>query len=197
MKKYEKIINFVNKNDGIITRKELLENGVSKYYIEKLIADNILIRTTKGVYIKSNVIEDDYYVFQQRNTKTVFSYNTALYFLNETERTPECMDVTVYSGYNVHRISQKVKVHYIKKEDLYLGAIKIKTPMGFEVISYNLERTLCDIIRTKDTGIDKEQTNKFIQKIFMKKKINFNTLIKYAKKLNCEKKVNEIMEVLI
>lgn len=197
MKKYEKIKNIINKNKGIMTHKELIEEGISHYYIDKLIKENIIIKIEKGLYIKSDIFGDDYYIFQQRNTKTVFSYNTALYFLNETERTPEYMDVTVYNEYNVHRIANKVKIHYTKKENLYLGAIKVKTPNGFEVISYNLERTLCDIVRSRDNGLDKEQANKFIQKMFLKKKINFSTLIEYAKQLRCEKKIREIMGVLI
>lgn len=197
MKNYEDMKNFVKKSNGIITSKELKEEKISNYYIKKLIDDSILERYSRGFYIRTDIFEDEFYILQQRNSKLIFSYNTALYFLNETERTPEYIDVTVYKGYNVHRLSKNVKVHYVLKENLYLGAIEAQTPQGFKVMTYNLERTLCDIIKNKDTGMDKEQINKFIQKMLLKNKVDSIVLIEYSKRLKCEKKVREIMDILI
>lgn len=197
MEKYEKIKKIINESKGILTTKEMLRNGISHYYINMLINDDVIVRNEKGIYVKTNMIEDDFYIFQQKNKKVIFSYNTALYFYNETERTPEYMDITVYKGYNVHRISERVKIHYTNKNNFYLGATNVKTPHGFEVMAYNLERTLCDVVKNRNTGMDKEQINKFIRNMFLHKKIDFATLIKYAKKLKCEKKIREIMEVLI
>lgn len=197
MKNYEEMKNFVKKSNGIITSKEMKEKKISNYYVQKLIDDNILERYSRGFYIRTDIFEDEFYILQQRNSKLVFSYNTALYFLNETERTPENIDVTVYKGYNVHRLSKNVKVHYVLKENLYLGAIETQTPQGFKVMAYNLERTLCDIIKNKDTGMDKEQINKFIQKMLLKNKVDSIVLIEYAKRLKCEKKVREIMDIFM
>ena len=197
MKNYEEMKNFVKKSNGIITSKEMKEKKISNYYVQKLIDDNILERYSRGFYIRTDIFEDEFYILQQRNSKLVFSYNTALYFLNETERTPENIDVTVYKGYNVHRLSKNVKVHYVLKENLYLGAIETQTPQGFKVMAYNLERTLCDIIKNKDTGMDKEQINKFIQKMLLKNKVDSIVLIEYAKRLKCEKKVREIMDIFL
>lgn len=197
MKNYEEMKNFVKSSNGIITCKELTENNISKYFINKLVEDNILERYSRGVYIKTDIFEDELYILQQRNKKIVYSFNTALYFLKETEITPEYIDITVYKGYNVHRLSKNIKVHYVLKENLYLGAIETETPQGFKVIAYNLERTLCDIIKNKDTGIDKEQTNKFIQSMLLKNKVDTSILVEYAKRLKCEKKVREIMDILM
>ena len=197
MKNYEEMKNFVKKSNGIITSKELKENKISNYFIQKLIDDNILERYSRSFYIRTDIFEDEFYILQQKNSKVVFSYNTALYFLNETERTPDNIDITVYKGYNVHRFSKNVKVHYVLKENLYLGAIEIETPQGFKVMSYNLERTLCDIIKNRDTGMDKEQKNKFIQKMLLKNKVDSIILIEYAKRLRCEKKVREILDIMM
>lgn len=197
MKNYEDIKNFVKKNDGIMTWGELRENGISNYFIKKLVEDGILEKYSYGVYIRNDIFEDEFYILQQRNKKIVYSYNTALYILNETEKTPEQIDVTVYKGYNVHRLSKNIKVHYVLKDNLYLGTIEVQSPQGFKVITYNLERTLCDIIKSKNTGIDKEQTNKFIQSMLLKNKVDSSILVEYAKKLKCEKRVREIMDILM
>ena len=194
---YRKYIEIINKNNGIITTKEAENKGISRMNLKKMTDEGMIQRIEHGIYITNKFIYDEYYIFDIKHSNIIFSYNTALYFLNETERTPENIDVTVYKGYNVHRLSKNVKVHYVLKENLYLGAIETQTPQGFKVMAYNLERTLCDIIKNKDTGMDKEQINKFIQKMLLKNKVDSIVLIEYAKRLKCEKKVREIMDILM
>lgn len=197
MKKYEEMQEFVKNSNGIITYSAMIENGFSKYYIEKLVKDGIIRKYSRGIYVRNDIFEDDFYILQQKNSKIIFSFNTAMYFLNETERTPDKIDITVYKGYNVHRLSKNLRIHYVSKKYWDLGVIEVETIYGFKVNVYNLERTLCDIVRSKNTGIDKEQTNKFIQKMIMKNKVNSIVLMDYAKKFNCEKKVKEIVDILM
>lgn len=197
MEKYEEIKGKVANSNGIINNRFFKENNISNYYINKLINDKIIERHSRGIYIRNDIIEDEFYILQQKSNQIVFSYNTAMYFLGETEKTPDLIDVTTYKGFNKHRMSKNTRVHYVNKENLYLGAIKVESPGGFEVISYNLERILCDLIKNKKTGLDKEQTNKFIKEMFIKNKIDSSLAIEYAKKLKCEKKLRNVMEVLI
>ena len=35
----------------------------------------------------------------------------------------------------------------------------LNSPSGFKVKVYNMERTICDILKNRNTGIDKEQIN--------------------------------------
>jgi hypothetical protein len=197
MKVYNNIKKYVENTKGIITIEEFKNNNISEYFIKKLIFDKIIEKYSKGIYIKTDTFEDEYYIFQQKNKKVVFSYNTAMYFLKETESIPEYIDVTVYKGYNVHRFSKNVKVHYTNKENINLGVIKVETFQGFEVLSYNRERILCDLVKNRNTGIDKEQSNKFIKEMFINNKIDTIKLLEYSKRLKCEKKIREIMEVLM
>lgn len=197
MNNYNDIKKYVKNHNGIITTKDLKKQKISFYFINKLIFDNIIEKVSRGIYNKTEDFEDEYFIMRQKYQKMVFSYNTALYFLDKTEVTPYRIDITVPNGYNVHRIPKKVATHYVPKKYLNLGAIKTKTPFGNEVISYNLERTICDIIRSKNTGLDTEQINKVIRNAFLKNQINGSLLMDYAKKLKCEKKVRAITEVLV
>ena len=45
-------------------------------------------------------------------------------------------------------------------------------------------------------GLDIEQRNKVIKKAFSNNEINGTTMIQYAKKQKCEKKIRAIMEVM-
>lgn len=193
----EKIKKLLKQNNGIITTKQIEEIGISRVYINQLIERNIIERVKKGIYISNDMIEDEFYIFQMKNSNAIFSYNTAMYFLGETERTPDKIDVTVYSGYNKQRFPDNIRVHYIKKELLNMGVITVRTPYGFNVKSYNIERTICDILKGRNTGIDKEQGNKFIRNIIKSNKADINKIYEYAKKLKCTKQLETVMEWII
>lgn len=193
----EKIKKLLKQNNGIITTKQIEEIGISRVYIKQFIESGIIERAQKGIYIASDMIEDEFYIFQMKNNNAIFSYNTAMYFLGETERTPDKIDVTIYSGYNKQRFLDNIRVHYIKKELLNMGVITVKTPHGFNVKSYNIERTICDVIKARNTGIDKEQSNKFIRNIIRSNKADINKIYEYAKKLKCTKQLETVMEWII
>lgn len=199
MESYEKIVNFVNKKNNVITTKEFKDAKIGFYYINKLIEDNYISRIGNGLYGKTDSFEDEYFIIQNRYKNAIFSYNTALFFLNKTEVTPNIIDITIPNDYNVSSINTKqIRVHYVSRENIELGMIKLKSPFGNIIKAYNLERTICDIVKNENKcGLDIEQRNKVIKKAFLNNEIDGATAIKYAKKLKCEKKIRAIMEVLI
>ena len=199
MKSYEKIVNFVNKKNNVITIKEFKDAKIGFYYINKLIEDNYISRIGNGLYGKTDSFEDEYFIIQNRYKNAIFSYNTALFFLNKTEVTPNIIDITIPNDYNVSSINTKqIRVHYASRENIKLGVIKLKSPFGNTITAYNLERTICDIVKNENKcGLDIEQRNKVIKKAFSNNEIDGTTIMKYAKKLKCVKKIKAMMEVMI
>ena len=199
MKSYEKAVDFVNKKNNLITTKEFKEAQIGFYYINKLIEENYISRIGKGMYNKNDSFEDVYFIIQKRYKNAIFSYNTALFFLNKTEVTPNIIDITIPNDYNISSIDKKrIRVHYTSRKNIEIGMINIKSPFGNNVKAYNLERTICDIVKNeKKNGLDIEQRNKVIRKAFSDNKIDGTTIIQYAKKLKCENKIKSIMEVMI
>lgn len=196
MQNYEKVKEFIKLHKGMITSKDFKDNDIGFFFINKLIEDNIIERVGSGIYNKTEEFEDEYFIIQQKYSKAIFSYNIALYFLNKTEVMPNRIDITIPNEYNAHRINKNYKIHYVPKEYLYLGAIEAITPFGNKVICYNLERTICDIVKNGNTGLDSEQVNKIIRNAFLKNQIDIKLLMDYAKKLKCDKKMQTLTEVL-
>ena len=193
----EKIKKLLKRNNGIITTKQIEEIGISRVHIKQFIESGTIERVKKGIYISKDMLEDEFYIFQLKNKNAIFSYNTAMYLFRVSERTPDKMDVTVYSGYNVQRFPKNMKVHYVKKDLLNLGVVIVNSPSGFKVKVYNMERTICDILKDRNTGVDKEQTNKFIRNMIVHNQVDLNKIWEYAKKMKCEKKLEEVMEWII
>ena len=77
-----------------------------------------------------------------------------------------------------------------------LGKIKVSTNTGKEVYSYNIERTIVDIISNRNI-IEIELANKIIRKCIKEKDFNVNLMFEYAKKLKSYDKVKNYMEAII
>lgn len=196
MQNYETVKEYVKNHNGMITSKDFKDNNIGFFFINKLIEDNIIERAANGIYNKAEDFEDEYFILQQKYSNAIFSYNTALYFMEKTEVIPSRIDITLPNGYNAHRISNEIAVHFVPKEEINLGVIETTTPFGNKVKCYNLERTICDIVKNNNTGLDSEQINKIIRNAFLMKQIDINTLMDYAKKLKCDKKIQTLTEVL-
>ena len=191
-----KILKIMKKNNEIITPAQLEAKGISRVYLSRMEEEGIIERIDRGIYATKDFKYDEYYLFQLKYPKAIFSYNTALYFYEMTERTPIKMDVTVYREYNPHRFKDLVNVYKVSKELYDLGVIEKKSPQGMKVKTYNLERTVCDIIKDKDS-IDIEIRNKAIKKCIKNKEFNASKMFEYAKKMNIYDKVKNYMEAII
>jgi predicted transcriptional regulator of viral defense system len=190
-----KILDFLKENDGMITTKDAVKAGIPKVYLTQLVRDGIIERIRSGVYLDVNSFGDEYYLFQVKYPSAIFSHNTALYFYNMTERTPNKLDVTIYRGYNPHRFPNIIRVYSITKSNHMLGVISVVSPQGKQVLCTNLERTLCDIIRS-EKSLDQESRNKSIRWILRSGKLDEKKLDLYAKTLKCSKKLSLIREYL-
>ena len=191
-----KILNIMKKNNEIITPAQLEKKGISRVYLSRMEEEGIIERIDRGIYVTKDFKYDEYYLFQLKYPKAIFSYNTALYFYEMTERTPIRMDVTVYREYNPHRFKDIVNVYKVSKELYNLGVIEKSSPQGMKVKTYNLERTVCDIIKDKDS-LDIEIRNKAIKKAIKSKEFNASKMFEYAKKMNIYDKVKNYMEAII
>lgn len=193
---YNKILKIMKNNNELITSKQLEEKGISRAYLSNMEKEGIIERIDRGIYVTKEYKYDEYYLFQLKYPKTIFSYNTALYFYEMTERTPIKMDVTIYREYNPHRFKDFVNVYKVNKEIFYLGVIDKKTPQGMKVKTYNLEKTVCDMIKDRDS-VDIEIRNKAIRKCIKNKEFNASKMFEYAKKMNIYDKVKNYMEAII
>lgn len=189
----EKLKNFLKKNHGYITTKEIENIGISKTLIPELIKQKVLRKVAYGIYIDNNLIEDEFYILQKRFSNIVFSYNTACYLLNLSDRAPYKIDITTI---NHNNINENLNIHYISKDKFDIGIIEIESPYTNPIKIYNAERCICDLLKNPN-AVDLEVYNKIVNNYFKQKNKNLTTLEKYSKIFNVHKKFEYIMEVLI
>jgi len=197
MKNTDKILSIIKKNNGIITNKDIVNLGLTTKYLTIMKRKKMIEKVNSGLYILTNKISDQFFEKTYNYKNTVFSHTTALYFYNLVDRIPIKYEITVPYNYTGNLQKQNdVKLFYIKKELLNLGKTQIKSPYGMIIDTYNIERTICDIIKD-EKKIDTELFVTGLQNYVKLKSKNINLLMKYAKELNLENKVADKMRLLL
>lgn len=84
-----------------------------------------------------------------------------------------------------------------KKKELYeIGITTTKTPGRHPVKVYNIERTLCDILRARDRS-DAETIKQAMNSYVHRKGKNLHKLMEYARIFKVEEEIRTYMEVLL
>ena len=81
-------------------------------------------------------------------------------------------------------------------KDIYeLGLIEVKTKFGNKVKAYDLERSICDVIKFRKR-LDLDTVKYSIKKYLKSNKRNMKKLLEYAEKLGIKDEVIDIVSLL-
>ena len=193
----EKIREILRERNGILLTADLARYGIPRTYLSILETKGEIERIARGVYLAANAMTDELVSLQARFKNVIFSHETALYLLDLTDRTPLSYSVTVPSGYNATRIKASgSKVNFVNRRFYLLGKITAKSPNGNEVRSYNLERTICDVLRSRNQ-MDIQLVNEALKRYARNKERNIDQLYQYAGQFHIQKIVRASIEVLL
>lgn len=193
----DKLKLLIEQNGGIVSAGVVQKAGINRALLYDSLEKGIILKESHGNYILADEQPDEFRVIQSRSDKLIFSHGTALFLHGISDRVPHDLDLTVPQGDNVSRIKKNyvnTKFHYCKKELWGVGIVTLKTPQGYEVKAYDLERCICDLIRDKKS-IDVQVYTQALKEYFGGM-CNPRKLIKYSRAFNLEKKVRIYMEVL-
>jgi len=192
-----KLSAIASEHGGIIEAKVAAKHGISKAMLYKLCKENKIHRIVKGQYILPDDVQDELLSISKRSDRIIFSHETALFLHGISDRTPFEHSVTAPSGcIPSAAIKAECKVYYIKPELFDLGRMMLETPAGNKVQAYDLERTICDVIRSRN----RVGTETFLAALRMyaaSPNKNLNRLNTYAKQMRVEKVLRQYLEVLL
>ncbi len=193
----DKIIQLAKENNGVVTAAILSDKGILRGNLKKLVDEGKLEKTARGVYILPEIWEDEFVNLQARFKKGIFSNETALFLWDLTDRTPNRYDMTFPHNYNLTNVkSEGVNCSRVKQEWYAEGKTQLESPGGNRITVYNMERTLCDILR-KRGGINTGIITEAFKRYTARNDKNIPLLSEYAKMFRVEEKVRSYLEVLI
>lgn len=182
----------MEENNGIVSTRLIEPLEISRQYLLILESNNEIERVSRGIYQSPDVFEDSFYSFQYKYKKVIFSHMNALYFYDMTEEFPYNYTVTVPQSYHVDTVNEKCNVFYVSDDMFELGICEVETPNGNKVRAYDVERSICDIIRSKNR-MDLEQIKKAIRQYMKNPNKDMSKLSEYSKKMGINKQVMELV----
>lgn len=191
----EIIQKLMEQNNGYITTRDLEIFDISRNYLSIMKQKGMINKVAKGFYIDSKKIEDVYYVLGASIPKIIFSHMTALYFYNLSIKAPDnSFDITVTKKYNNPKL-KKHNVFYVEDKYYNLGVVEVETPQGNKVKAYDIERCICDIIRSKKR-MDPEHVKYAIKEYLKRKDNNLIKLSKYADMFGIKNEVMDFVSIM-
>jgi predicted transcriptional regulator of viral defense system len=193
----QKLNNLIKKKEGLILTKELEEENIPREYLSIFLEEDKLEKIKRGVYVTPETFNDEMYVIQQKNTRVIYSHETALYLHDLSDRDPLEYTVTVPYGYNNHSLKEEnIKVHTVKKELHLLGVMEKETIYSRKIKVYNKERTICDILKDRN-NMDIAMVNEAIRKYLTGKDKDIHLLLDYGDKLRISSVLRKYLEMFV
>ena len=137
------------------------------------------------------------YLIHMRCSHGGFSHETALFFHDLTDRESSSYSITVKRGYSTTRLkADGISVYTIKQELHEIGKSTAQTPFGHTVPVYDMERTICDLLRCR-SSIEMRTFQGALKMYARRKDKDLRRLMRYAGLFRVEKILRQYLEVLL
>lgn len=197
MSQFQQLDQLMERQDGMLRTGQVLAAGISKPVFYQFVQSRGLEQAAHGIYLSKDAWVDAMYLLHLRCPQAVFSHETALFFHDLTDREPSPYSITVKTGYNPASLqADGIKVYTIKKELHDVGIVTMNTPFGNPVPVYDMERTICDLIRSR-SGIEMQTFQDALKQYAKRKDKNLRKLMRYAQMFRVEKLLRQYLEVLL
>lgn len=193
----KELTSIAKENGGIIENKAASDRGISRAMLSKLYAAGVIQRIARGQYVLADEMQDELLSLSRRSQYLIFSHETALFLHGISDRTPFEHTVTIPSDRVLaDSLRAECKVYYIKRELFELGKTTLSTPAGNLVPTYDLERTICDVVRSRNK-IGTETFLAALKAYAANPKKDLNRLNAYAKQMRLSNVIRKYLEVLL
>lgn len=184
-------------NNGYVTAAQATAAGIPRRCLAQAVEKAELVQVDRGLYALPETWEDPFFVAQHRFARGVFSDETALFLHSMTDRVPFSLTMTFPRGYNTSKArAYGVICRSCADGVLELGLCQVKTSYGNAVRAYDLERTLCDLVRGQAV-VDDQVVTPAMQAYVRRPDRDPVKLTGYAQALGVEGKIRTYMKVLL
>lgn len=191
------IVEIAKKNNGYVSSAQVTSAGIPRRLLSDAVASGELVQVERGLYALPDTWEDRLYVAQHRFARGIFSDETALYLHGMTDRAPFSLTMTFPRSYNAKSAREAgIVCRTCGNDVLGLGRCEVTTQYGNAVKAYDVERTLCDIVRGQKV-VDSQVVVPAMRAYAASRDRNVSKLMDYARRLGVEPKIRGYMEVLL
>lgn len=191
------IVDMARRGGGLVTTAQVTEAGIPRSRLSEMVRSGVLERVQRGVYCLADEWEDEFLAAKLRFPRGIFSDDTALYLHDFTDRTPERLTMTFARSYNATKAREAgIEVRTCADDVRDLGVTVVRTPYGNDVRAYDLERTLCDLVRGRWV-VDVQIVSPAVRRYVRAGRGSPQRLLEYACALGVEGKIRGYLEALL
>lgn len=182
---------------GMLLAEDIRKNGIKKHDFYQFIQAHKFEKLAHGVYLSPDAWADEAYVLHLRYPQAVFSHDEMLYYYDLVDHDPMQQTITLYSGYNIQKLTASgIKVYTVKKDLLPLGRIMATNSFGHTIPIYDLERTICDLARSR-SHFEFQDFQAALKRYVKRDDKDLNKLMQYAKQFRVQNVLKNYLEVLL
>ena len=193
----ERMRTILESQNGTLLTTDLAKFNIPRTYLSILERNGEIERVSRGVYQAKDAIKDELFSIQATCRSAVYSHETALYLHDLTDRSPLRYSLTVPVGYHSSSLIQGgYKIFYVNRSVFDLGVITLKSPHGNPIRVTNLERTICDVLRSRNQ-MDMQIVYEALKRYVKRNEKDIDLLYAYAKSFRVQKIIRQYIEVLL
>lgn len=192
-----RLTSIIAKQSGMITAKQIAACGISRQMVQNYLREGLLERFSYGIYVTPDGVVDDLLVLSLKLPDGIFSHGTALFLNGLTDRVPLEASLTIDKNKVLTAsLRNSVKCFYVTSDVLKIGCVMRKTSLGNEVLTYDSERTICDLVRSRKR-LDDELVLDGLRQYAAQKHKDIAKLGEYAGKLGIADEVRRTLEIVL
>ena len=178
--RFEQLDRLLTEHDGMLQTAQVIASGIVKPIFYEYVKEKNLQQVAHGIYVSEDAWVDAMFLLHLRCNQAVFSHESALFFHDLTDREPSKYSVTVRRGYSPTRLkAEGLSVYTMKPELFDVGLSSGQTPFGHTVPVYDMERTICDLLRSR-SRIEIQTFQGALKAYARRKDKNLRALMQYA-----------------
>ena len=195
--RFEQLDRLLTEHDGMLQTAQVIASGIVKPIFYEYVKEKNLQQVAHGIYVSEDAWVDAMFLLHLRCNQAVFSHESALFFHDLTDREPSKYSVTVRRGYSPTRLkAEGLSVYTMKPELFDVGLSSGQTPFGHTVPVYDMERTICDLLRSR-SRIEIQTFQGALKAYARRKDKNLRALMQYAGMFKVEKILRQYLDVLL
>lgn len=196
MKKESYILQLFEIEGGLIRMQDLVQKGISAYYIRKLLKNNHIERLQHGFYKLSKTEPDEYLTIKTHIPNGVVCMYSAWQFYNLTTYIPHQYHIAIERKSKIKLPAYPpIKLHYWNNSLLQLGQTETKVN-DTQISISDLEKSVCDAVKFRNK-IGKDTLQEILEEYLKRKDKNLDVLLKYAISMRIEKTLKTYLDVLL
>lgn len=184
--------------NGFLLTDAVTKADIPRVYIKEFLDNGQIKKVERGIYLRKDTKDDILFRTQLKYKGIIYSHETALRLQGFLKKCPDpVITATVKTGINPTKLkSRGLKIYTIKEELMQVGVVTVKTKQGNDVKTYSLERTICDMVRSRNS-INDDVFAMALNEYIKSDKYDEQALDEMAKIFHVDKILNNYKRVIL